>query len=247
MDLPQEVIDEITCNFASDRQSLHSCSLVAKSWIYPSRRWLFKDVLISTYTHQRWLDRISPTNIELLRNIRSFTYMSDCNVRSGDPPYHIDSFHRYLSSLCRLERLGLQSVSLGPDVPQKIDLFSTFQHTLSSLYLSRCHVTSSALITLVNYFPLLANLEILFVDYVVGGEPAPQLSRPLCGRLDIAYCRREARVLFDQLSNPPPELDELVLDWVDVPTFYDSILGVHGGSVKRLKMTQSTGYIKRTP
>ena len=83
MDLPQELIDKITCNLASDIPSLHSCSLVAKSWIHPSRRWLFKDVLISAYSHQRWLDRISPANVELLRNIRSFTYISDCNVWSG--------------------------------------------------------------------------------------------------------------------------------------------------------------------
>ena len=247
MDLPQELIDEITCNLASDIPSLLSCSSVAKSWIYPSRRWLFKDVLVSRGTRQRWLDRISPTNVELLHNIRSFTYITDSNAWGGNPLYRIysSSFHRYLPSLCRLENLGLHAMSLGPDVPQQIGLFSTFQYTLSSLRLRDCRVTSNALITLINYFPLLADLDLWSVDYAAVSEPAPRLSRPLRGRLGIAYCGSEDRALFNKLSNPPPELDELVLYWVDMPTFYDAILGVHGGSVKCLKMTDSGGYKRR--
>src|SRR5258708_3715394 len=162
MDLPQELIDKIIGILASDVPSLHSCSLVATSWIQPSRRRLFKNILISRDTHQRWLDRISPTNAELLYNIRSFAYISDSNARGGNPraPYRIDSFHHYLPSLCRLETLGLQFMSLGPDVPQQIGLFSAFQHTLSSLFLRNCHVTSSAFITLINHFPLLADLKL---------------------------------------------------------------------------------------
>ena len=54
------------------------------------------------------------------------------------------------------------------------------------------------------------------------------------------------RALFNQVTNPPPELDELVLDCVDMPTFYDTILGDHGGGVKRLKMTDNGDYNKRT-
>jgi len=237
MSLPPELIDKIVYNLTSDVQSLHSCSLVAKSWIHPSRRWLFKDVLISGDTHQRWLDRISPTNVELLHHVRSFTYTSDRNVWGGVTQYRIDSFHLYLPSLCSLESLGLSSMSLGPDVPQQIGLFSTFQHTLSSLCLSSCHITSSALITLINYFPLLANLDLQSLTYTVVDGPVPRLSRPLRGRLVIADCKSAHRALFNKLSNPPPELDELALRRVDLPIFYDAVLGTHGGSTKSLKMT----------
>ena len=154
--------------------------------------------------------------------------------------------HQFLPpSLCRLERLGLYSVSLGSDVPRKIGLFSPFQHTLSSLHLSDCYVTSSALVALINYFPLLADLKLLSIRWVVGGKPAPRLSRPLRGGLEIAYGRSEDRALFNQLSNPPPELDELVLHSVDAP-FYDAALGIHGGRVKRLKMTERGIFTRRT-
>ena len=251
MDLPQELIDKITCNLASDIPSLHSCSLVAKSWIYPSRRWLFKDVLISGNIRQRrWLDRISPTNIDLLRNIRSFTHKPTIDVTAEDwsviPPYRIDYFRLYLPSLCQLERLGFFFTFVGPDIPQNIGLFSTFQHTLSSLCLSDCHATSSALVTLVDYFPLLANLELRSLKCVAGGGPVPRRSRPLRGRLVIADCMVKDRALFNQLSNPPPELDELSLCKVKLPTFYNIILGTHGGSTKRLKMTDDPRWQLRT-
>jgi len=56
MNLPPELVDEIIFNLASDVQSLHSCSLVAKSWTLPSRKWLFKDVIIpESPTNDGWI------------------------------------------------------------------------------------------------------------------------------------------------------------------------------------------------
>ena len=246
MSLPPELIQEVICNLASDVQSLRSCSLVAKSWIHPSRKWLFKDVSISRDTDQRWLDRISPGDVELLRNVRSFRYTSDSNVWVGVTLHSINSLHRYLPSLCRLESLGLSSLSLVSDAPGQIGLFSAFQHTLSSLNITCCHTTSSALITIINYFPLLTDLSLQALLFAVGGESAPPLSRPLRGRLAITECKTNNRALFDKLSNPPPELDELTLCRVDMPTFYDAILGVRGGTVRRLKMFGNIRWRKRT-
>ena len=246
MNLPPELIYEVICNLASDVQSLRSCSLVAKSWAHPSRKWIFKDVSVSGDTHQRWLDRISPGDVELLRNVRSFRYTSDSKVWVGVTLYRIDSLQHYLPSLCCLESLGLSSMSLVPDAPGQIGLFSAFQHTLSSLSITCCHTTSSALITIVSYFPLLSNLRLQSLLFAPGGESAPPLSRPLRGRLAIAECNINARALFDKLSDPPPELDELALCRVDMPSFYDAILGAHGGSVKRLKMISNIHWRKRT-
>jgi len=246
MTLPPELVHEVICNLASDVQSLRSCSLVAKSWAHPSRKWLFKDVIIFRRTHQRWLDRISPGDVELLRNVRSLTYTSGRKVWDGITPYRVDSLHRYLPSLCRLESLGLSSMSIGPDVHQQIGFFSTLRHTLSSLRLSDCSVTSSTLITLINYFPLLANLDLQSLIFASNDEPTPPLSRPLRGRLVITECRSNDRALYEKLSDPPPELDELALCRVDMPTFYDAILGDRGGSVKRLKMISDISWRKRT-
>ena len=236
MELPPELIDEIIHYLATDVRSLRSCSLIARSWMYPSRKWLFKDVFISRKTHQPWLNRISARDVDLLRNVRTFTYVYDDTVQNGITPYRIDSLYRYLPSFRHLERLGLSSMFLGPEVPQQIGIFSAFQHSLSSLSLTSCYITSGALITLINYFPLLMRLGLQSATHEVNGEPVPQLSRPLRGTLAITCCRTQDRALFDKLSNPPPELDELVLNQVHMPTFYNCIIGAHGGSVRRLKL-----------
>lgn len=246
MNLPQELIDEIIRNLASDVQSLRSCSLVAKSWAHPSRKWLFEDVLITRRIYQRWMDRISPGDVKLLRNVRSFMYFLGTSLRDGIAPHRIDLLVRYLPSLSRLERLGLYSPHLGPDVPQQIGLFSAFQQTLSSLSLADCRTTSNALITIINYFPLLVNLDLQALTYEEDRGPVPQLSRPLRGRLVIADCETTIRVLFDKLSNPPPALDELFLHRVYMPVFYDCIVGVHGGSVKNLEMRSGFSEQERT-
>jgi len=242
MNLPQELIEEIIYDLTSDVQSLQSCSLVAKSWAYPSRKWLFEAVILSRRTYQRWMDRIPPENIELLRNVRSFGFLSDGRMVDGVTPNCIDFLHRYLPSLHHLENLGLQHLFLGPDIPQKIGLFSAFQQTLSSLSLGRCDATSDALITIINYFPLLANLDFQTLIDRWGHPPVAQLSQPLRGRLVVADCISDDRTLFDGLSSPSPKLDELVLRHVDVPIFYDCIVGVHGGSVKHLEMDDGYSY-----
>ena len=237
MNLPPELIDEIIRNLASDVRSLRNCSLVARSWTYPSRKWLFKYVLVSKDTQQLWLSRISPTNVGLLRNIRSFTYVFDpCNGRTRTTHYLIDPLCPYLPSFRRLRRLGLHSALLGVEVPQKIGLFSAFQHSLSSLSFNGCRVTPSALITLINHFPLLARLALRHLTCEADGEPIPELSRPLRGTLRITNCRTLDLALFDKLSNPPPELGRLILRQVQLSDFYECIVGAQGGSVKYLKM-----------
>lgn len=244
MNLPSELIDEIIRHLADvDFGSLHNCSLVARSWTDPSRKRLFKNVLISRETHQQWLDSISPENVELLGKIRSFTYIFDSIVwrNTGLPPHRIDSLRHYLPSLNRLEFLVLSSMFLGPEIPQQIGLFSAFQHTLSSLSLANCHVTPNSLIALINYFPFLVELDFWHVRYKADEGPTVPLSRPLRGRLVVAGCGIEELGLFSELSSPPPELDKLILHHIHVPAFCYGIVNTHGGSVKQLVMHANIG------
>ncbi|KAF9642982.1 hypothetical protein BDM02DRAFT_3123974, partial [Thelephora ganbajun] len=199
-------------------------------------KWLFKDVTITRGTQQQWLDRISPTNVELLCNIQSFTYSHDPNVWNGITPHRIDPLHHYLSVFSHLEALRLFSMFLGPDVPRQIGLHSAFLSTLTSLAIHRGHVTSSALITLINYFPGLIDLDLRSIKHEADLSPIPLLSRPLRGRLFIGDCSSRDRALFKELSRPPPQLDRLSLYKVVAPTFYDCIVGAHGGSVKHLQL-----------
>jgi len=99
MDLPQELIDEIIDNIPpNDRKSLRSCSLVAKSWVYPSRRRIFRSVDISgAACLGSWLDKIPPTNIEILQHVHSLTYRI-ANT-PGSPHPSIDFLRDYSPSL----------------------------------------------------------------------------------------------------------------------------------------------------
>ena len=63
MNLPCELIDEILSLLPSDdRQSFKNCSLVAKSWVNPSRRWLFETVHIRATTLRAWRTNIPPAD-----------------------------------------------------------------------------------------------------------------------------------------------------------------------------------------
>jgi len=127
MSLPQELIEEILSYLRSrdkrDQQSLRNCSLVAKSWINPSRRRLFKTVVIRKRDRQSWLDKISPSNTELLRHLRSLCF-------SGSGPWELAPFTRftedlyvYFPSLRRLRTIGLSGAHISSDIPERIEMF----------------------------------------------------------------------------------------------------------------------------
>ena len=63
MNLPRELYDEILSHLPSDdRRSFQNCSLVAKSWVNPSRRRLFETVDIRASTSRAWRVNIPPAD-----------------------------------------------------------------------------------------------------------------------------------------------------------------------------------------
>ena len=244
MNLPPELLDEIIGHLPLDEpQTLRNCSLVAKSWVYPSQKRLFATVRISSRDYHLWKDRISPAKIEPLHHVRSLTYILDTTARFRPPEYHIDSLSNYLPSFRRLKKLVLSSICLQSGIPQQLENFGPFQHKLSSLSLWSCHVSSGALVTIVNYFPNLVDLQLCVLTLKEDGEPIPPLSRPLRGRLDIQQFWNDDLSLLDHLSDPPPELDELVVfGYVRMPVAYDRVVTTYAGSVKRLELLR--GFVR---
>ena len=141
MDLPQELIDEIIDNIPpNDRKSLRSCSLVAKSWVYPSRRRIFRSVDISgAACLGSWLDKIPPTNIEILQHVHSLTYRI-ANT-PGSPHPSIDFLRDYSPSFRQLEHLTFLSGFLGVPSASLTEIgtlpYPAFQRTVSHLCLPR--------------------------------------------------------------------------------------------------------------
>ena len=217
MNLPQELLDEIFSYLLSyDRRSLKSCSLVSKLWLEPSQRLLFTNIAIKVAARQSWLDNISPTNTALLRHVRSFAYSTQDNRALYYPPCSVDVLHRYLPSLSQLQTLALSNVNIGPVIPEHLEPFSAFQHTLSSLSLTRACVMWSAFVAFVGYFPNLTNLTISGTSFRVEDLPIPHIPHAWRGRLFIDL------ISSSDLKVPVGRFSELKLEYEEIEIYGSS-------------------------
>ena len=181
MDLPQELLDQILRHLDQYSGDVRSFSLVSRSWLECSRRLRFADISINSYNIQKFLDSVSPTNTALLAHVRSLAYtIRHSTYRVYNAVYSLED---YLPSLTQLQTLALCNMKIEPTIPERLDLFSAFQHTLSSLSLKGGSITWHSFVSLVGYFPNLRNLEIS--GCTVDDQPAPHPPRPLQGRLAI--------------------------------------------------------------
>ena len=158
MDLPQELLDEIIGYIPrDDQQSLRNCSLVAKSWVNPSRRRLFEAVSVAGKFLKLWLATISPTNVGVLQHVRWIV----CQIREAphEPHGSVDVLRDYSPSFRQLEHLTFYAGFL-PSLTQ-IGTYAAFQHTVTYLRLQACDVSPDGIVALVNYFPNLAQLELI--------------------------------------------------------------------------------------
>jgi len=217
MSLPHELLDEILSylqiNRKQDQQSLRNYSLVAKSWINPSRRHLFEAVEIRETTLQSWLDNISPANDELLQHVRSLSYHT-YTIAWQDrqrPVHRVDVLQDYLPSLHRLQHLSLSFIRIPSDISRQVEMFSAFRHTLSRLSLRHCSVTISALVNLINCFSNLDCLDLGYLLHEVDGEPPSSLSRPLIRELCISEIHKDDLWILNQLSGLGQVFDKLVI------------------------------------
>ena len=246
MKLPQELVDEIISYLPGYGGGfLGDYSLVAKQWVRPTQKRIFECVLIHRDPLLKsWLKNISPTNAELLGHVRSLLYEPPSTT---EPPHH--TLRDYLPLLHQLRRLKLQAPV--PLLPQQIETFSAFQHTLSHINLSMGSVTIRGLITLINYFPNLVSFSLngLSCDKEYG--PLPPLSRPLLEKLFITECFTHAPEIIDELSELGLQFDKvdiwqmaLSCTW---PEFTKRVVDAFGASVKCLGLWPSQAVCMYNP
>ena len=227
MTLPPELIDEILTDLRDDKPTLRNCSLIAKSWVYPSQKLLYAHVHLTPETHRIWQENSSPTSAELLQHVRTLK----CHNFHSLEPSHGD----YFGSLHCLERLAF--CELVPVEPNITNLFSAFQTTLLSLSLSHVFLTWAAFTTVVDYFPNLRDLHVTRFSFVGDVRSVPPLSRPPRGKLRLSSLSREnISVLSNGLSASELRYDELEIVNMgsQTPSRTRSIISACGGTLKRL-------------
>jgi len=239
MHLPTELIQEILSHIPSDdEETLRSCSLVAKSWLDPCRRYLFESVFIETNTYQSWLDNISPTNTKLLRHVRRLEYVAGGN-KPWFPPCG-DDLRYYLPSFYRLQHLKFCLVDIEPTIPDHTNLSFAFQHTLLSLSFIQISITWDGFVTLLGHFPNLNTLEISRVKLETGTRSTPHLPRALRGRLFIRCTGLwDPEPFIDRLTGLKLEYEELVI----IGDHHQRLIAAVEGSLKRLLILRFYGTL----
>ena len=242
MEVPLDVVEEIIGHLPPlNNEWLRNCSLVAKSWIRPSQQRIFEVVDIRPQNLRSWLRNISPANIVLLEHVRELSY-GESPKRVIPPAYY--ALRDYLPSFRQLRRLTLVYAHI-PSYPDHIEALSAFQHTVSAISLSSCNTTKGALLTLINYFPNLACLQLSGLGYIQEEGPMLPLSRTVFKTL-YAIARPTGTL------DPLEELSKLGLRFEEVavtnflreptwPYFSKRVVGIFGESVKFLKIYGAPG------
>jgi len=215
---------------------LRACSLVTKPWVYPAQRRLFSSITIPLDFYQSWKRCISPSNTELLGHVRSLHYFAWIAQPLHWTLPRIDAFIDYMPSFLQLQSLTLCGVRVKSDFSEQVEMFSAFQHTLSSLSLHDISLPWASFTAVINYFPNIKNLDIQD-PFFSEGDQQQTPSRPLLGRLSIALFTGEAiRTFSNWLSGTQVAYNELVIDAGVIPRLsYQLIIDACGKSLKRLE------------
>ena len=230
MALLPELVDEALVHLRQDKQALRNCSLVAKSWTYPSQKLLYTDVFLTPLTYQTWQEIASPTSAKLLRNVHSLT----CHQFNS-----LHEFHEgYLKSFHRLQCLTLNRVgNLNLDT---VNSFSAFQNTLSSLSLIYVSLTLDAFITLIGYFPKLRELRLSEPTFDSDNRTVPPPSTPPRGSLRVTTIT--PNILLRELCELELEYDGLEI--FDIPgnskSHTRSVISTCEKTLKHLKLYPCT-------
>ena len=183
--------------------------------------------------------RISPTNTELLSHVRSLSLFAPWEFPNWSPR-PINAFFDCLPSFRYLRHLTLRNVRIGSDISERLEVFSAFRYTLSSLTFQDFFLTWSTFIAMVDYFPGVGDLVIDNPTWETDHRQASPLSRPLRGRLSIQIWKGHP-IFADRICELEVECDELLIlgssDYDPTTRHYQRIINTCGKSLKRLSLS----------
>jgi hypothetical protein len=117
--------------------------------------------------------------------------------------------------------------------------FSPFRDTLTCLSLYTFAAPFSVFVTLLDYFPNIATLQLSSIVLEPDGRPIPSLSRPLRGKLNLREVggdHLESLIRFGQLDLEYEELVLCAFYHFTGPGFLESALRICPRAVKSLRL-----------
>ena len=141
-------------------------------------------------------------------------------------------------------------MKISSDISERVEIFSVFRHALSRLSLNFCHITTPALVTLLNYFSSLDRVDLVYIIDEVDNRPTPPLSHPKIREIHISenytYISflRSSVGIFNQLSELGLQVDEVVVDGGELSaplSRLGRITDTFGVNARRLGLLQPLG------
>ena len=211
-----------------------NCSLVAKSWVYPSHRRLFET--IGFRSEARFWSWLKSQRYGSPQHVRSLRLEIDNRIQFRERSIDLA---RFFNNDCPLFP-QLRRLSLWLATPSSIHQFGmamASQPALEYLALEFCTVTINLLVTLVNRFPNLSHLKLCCLDPgPADNDPILPLSRPLRKLSVCVICARDDLDIIGQFLELQPRCSEVSIDSSLTPSLTQRIIDCVSTTVRCLSL-----------
>ena len=200
--LPPEIVDDIIELLHDDRNTLHRCCLVSKSWIPRARRYIFNKITLNSLSLKAWIKSFPDPEKSPAHYARSLVLVGHgMQIEGTGESGWIQSF------------INVASFAVYSIEDAKLKFFHNLSPAVKSLCVSGSAPVSNIL-ALACSFPFLRDLEVLYVKPINfvdqdGAAFKPSFS-PMSARTLTLDCPLEA--ITTQMSDLPggPRFEEIV-------------------------------------
>lgn len=201
--VPQELVDEILDYLARDAATLRSCSLVAKSWIYPSRRHLFNTLFLAAGEINRWNETFPNPEDSPAGHVRDLSF---CFLHPDAPISFADRMP-YFSNVQQLTLIGRVATE-----PSFISALGQLPPTTRSVDITFSKVLATHIVSVIQQLPNLDNLSLMSAEW--SGAIPPGTGKTMRSRLTGKLRLRRKLAHCDLLNmltevQPGPQFTEV--------------------------------------
>lgn len=209
--VPQELVDEILDHLADESATLRSCALVAKAWMYSSRRHLFNNIFFTANGIAKWNRSFPKPEDSPAKYVRDLSF---CFIEADVPIDFADRIS-YFSNVQKLTLIGRTANN-----PDFISALGQLPPSIRSVDVTFYEVLTAHIVSVIQQLPNLVNLSLMNTRW--GGPIPPGTGKLVPGRLSgkLRLRRQFAhRDLLNMLMEVPagPQFTEVEIRdaWMD--------------------------------